>query len=235
MRIIFGVACMVMSTAIVGAELSVDKQLLTIDGYANITGNIYRTEISHFGGATRIKACVGGWIRIYITENGRAIYTQDASLDGINEFHFRDFDSSFVGRKVTVNYEFHGVTCTLNAYYDSDFFGPWIKPVERKWSGMSNVSFDAQGRLVWKGDARIRSSVQVADILELKLGQCSEIYSNVIGPGLVSMDVPKFITNPRGGRLDVRVQGRTLCLDPPAVKPNGGKYQGMMRVSLRIP
>ena len=88
---------------------------------------------------------------------------------------------------------------------------------------------------VWSGTVTAHSTVDVADVLDLKLGQCSEIYSNLSGRGVVSMNVPEFITNPRGDRLSVRHDGRFLCLDSPADKPNVGIYRGVMHVSLAIP
>lgn len=49
------------------------------------------------------------------------------------------------------------------------------------------------------------------------------------------MTVPEFITKENGGRLPVRREGNSLCLDYPAGKLSAGKYQGLMHVSLAIP
>lgn len=233
MRIIFGVACMVLSSCPMGMQLVAEKRSLNISGYSDITGTLSSKYVTPFGGKDYIKTCTGGWVRIYVTYKGSGIYSEDAHVAGLNMYKFESLPESYLGYPITVSYEFHDVVCDL--VKESDFFGVDLSNVERSWSGMSNLTFGDRGNAVWRGGVVSRSTVSVADVLELKIGQCAEIYSNLSGAGVVSMNVPEFITNPKGDRLAVRRDGRFLCLDSPAVKPTGGRYQGMMHVSLRIP
>ena len=233
MRIVFGFACMILTSSAMCVTITAEKKILKINGSANITGNVKGASIMPFGGEAYIDRCASGKIRIYITENGRYIYDDTADIAGKKYLRFPPIREQYVGRKVTVNYVFHDVSCTMKDSHD--FFGVELINRESPWSEVSNISFKTNGWVRWEANVSIRSSVDVADVLELKIGQCSEIYANLSGQGVVSLDVPNFINTSMGDRLPVRLNGRTLCLDYPAEKPNGGKYQGVMRVSLGIP